>query len=67
MAIEFPNLSQIVLNILSILPLSCDYKQLFSKFSNMLKPYYLQIQPNIITALQCTQSWNCNSFIKYRK
>ena len=43
MAIEFPNLSQMALNILSIPPSSCDCERSFSKLGNILKPYYSRI------------------------
>jgi len=49
---EFPNLSQMALNILSIPPLSRDRERSISKLSNALKPHYLQMRPNIIAALQ---------------
>ena len=64
---EFPNLSQMVLDILSIPPLSCDCERSFSELGDMLEPCYLQMRLDIIAALQCTRSWNRNGFIKHRK
>jgi len=66
-ATEFPNLSQMALDILSIPPSSCDCERSFSKLGDMLEPHRSRMRPDIIAALQCTRSWNRNGFIKRRK
>ena len=46
-----------VLNILTILVISDDYKRAFGKASNLLKLYLLKLHPNIIAALQYNRSY----------
>jgi hypothetical protein len=45
------------LNILTILAISDDYKQAFSKASDLLKLYHLKLRPDIIAVLQCNHSY----------
>ena len=45
------------LDILTILAISNDCKRAFSEAGDLLKPYFLKLRPNIITALQCNRSY----------
>ena len=54
---EFPRLSQLAFDVLSIPASSADCERMFSELGDLLEPRRLRMNPQLIAALQCTKSW----------
>jgi hAT family C-terminal dimerisation region len=61
---QYPNVSQMALDILSIPATSCDCERAFSELGDMLAPRRSRMKPDVIAALQCNRSFNRNGFIR---
>ena len=60
---EYPRLSQMAVDILTIPASSADCKVAFSELGDMLEPRRSRLQPDIIAALQCLRSQSHEGFI----
>jgi hAT family C-terminal dimerisation region len=54
---EYPTLSQMALDILTIPASSADCERIFSELGDLLEPRRLKMKPATISAIQCTRSW----------
>ena len=59
---QYPNLSRLVLDVLSILASSCKCKHMFSKLGNLLEPHWCNITLQLLAAIQCVRRWRRAGF-----
>jgi hypothetical protein len=52
---QYPNLSKLAINMLSIPGSSCECERLFSELGDLLKPCQQNISPELLAAIQCNQ------------
>jgi hypothetical protein len=62
--INWPQLGQFALNILTIPGASADVEAIFSELGDMLEPRRARLQPDFLAAAQCNRNWERNGFIK---
>lgn len=62
---EFPHLSQMALDILTIPASSADCEVAFSELGDLLEPRRSRLHTDIIAALQCLRSWGREGFISW--
>ena len=55
---EYPCLSQLAIDILTIPASSADCERAFSEAGDLLEPRRSRLEPEIIGALQCLRSWS---------
>jgi hypothetical protein len=56
-ASQYPQLSKLTINVITILAAAADCERTFSKLSNLLGTRRLHIKPELLTALQSIKSW----------
>jgi hypothetical protein len=54
---QYPSLSQLALDVLSIPASSCECERMFSELSDLLEPRRQAIQPQLLAAIQCVRRW----------
>ena len=59
---QYPNLSRLALDVLSIPASSGECERMFSKLGNLLKPCQRNITPQLLAAIQCIRRWRRASF-----
>ena len=60
--VEYPVLSQMALDILTIPGSSADCEWVFSEPGDLLEPRHLKMKPATISAIQCTRAWAKKGF-----
>ncbi len=60
--VEYPVLSQMALDILTIPGSSADCERVFSELGDLLEPRRLKMKPATISAIQCTRAWAKKGF-----
>ena len=59
---NFPRLSQLAFDVLSIPASSADCERMFSELGDLLEQRRLRMNPQLTAALQCTKSWRKKSW-----
>lgn len=54
---QYPNLSRLALDILSIPASSCECERMFSELGDLLEPRRRNISPQLLAAIQCVRRW----------
>ncbi|XP_014550235.1 hypothetical protein COCVIDRAFT_116019, partial [Bipolaris victoriae FI3] len=54
---QYPNLSRLALDILSIPASSCESERIFSELGDLLEPRRRNISPQLLAAIQCVRRW----------
>jgi hypothetical protein len=62
LALKYPNLICLAVDILTIPASSCKCERLFSKLNNLLEPKRRKIGAQLLAALQLTRSWARRGF-----
>lgn len=52
---QYPNLSRLAFNILSIPASSCECERMFSELGDLLEPHQRGISPKLLAAIQCVR------------
>ncbi|RKK77084.1 hypothetical protein BFJ70_g17600 [Fusarium oxysporum] len=61
---EYPRLSQMALDVLSVLPMSADVERLFSTCGRMVRDDRARLDASTIGMTQTVRSWHCGGYIK---
>ncbi|TVY75153.1 putative AC transposase [Fusarium oxysporum f. sp. cubense] len=61
---EYPRLSQMALDVLSVLPMSIDVERLFSTCGRMVRDDRARLDASTIGMTQTVRSWHCGGYIK---
>ncbi|KAL9567664.1 hypothetical protein ACKAV7_008236 [Fusarium commune] len=61
---EYPRLSQMALDVLSVLPMSADIERLFSTCGRMVRDDRARLDASTIGMTQTVRSWHCGGYIK---
>ncbi|TXC12399.1 hypothetical protein FocTR4_00017248 [Fusarium oxysporum f. sp. cubense] len=61
---EYPRLSQMALDMLSVLPMSADVERLFSTCGRMVRDDRARLDASTIGMTQTVRSWHCGGYIK---
>ena len=59
---QYPNLSRLALNVLSIPASSCECERMFSELGDLLEPRRRNITPQLLAAIQCIRRWRRAGF-----
>jgi hypothetical protein len=54
---QYPSLSKLALNVLSIPGSSCECERMFSELGDLLEPRRRNLSPEILAAIQCVRRW----------
>jgi hypothetical protein len=63
---QYPNLSKLAIDMLSILGSSCECERLFSELGDLLDMCRRNISPQLLAAIQCDRRWIREEFAKHR-
>ncbi|KAF4435092.1 putative AC9 transposase [Fusarium austroafricanum] len=61
---EYPRLSQMALDVLSVLPMSADVERLFSTCGRMVRGDRARLDASTIGMTQTVRPWHCGGYIK---
>ena len=59
---QYPNLSKLALDVLSIPASSCECERMFSELGDLLEPRRRNISPQLLAAIQCVRRWRRTCF-----
>jgi hypothetical protein len=54
---QYPNLTKLAIDVLSIPASSCECEQVFSELGDLLEPCRRNIGPELLAAIQCIRRW----------
>jgi hypothetical protein len=54
---QYPNLTKLAIDVLSIPASSCECERVFSELGDLLKPRRRNIGPELLAAIQCVRRW----------
>jgi hypothetical protein len=59
---QYPNLSRLALDVISIPAPSCECERMFSELGDLLEPRRRNITPHFLAAIQCVRRWRRAGF-----
>jgi hypothetical protein len=59
---QYPNLSKLAIDVLSIPASSCDCERMFSELGDLLEPRRRKLGPQLLAAMQCVRRWQRAGF-----
>jgi hypothetical protein len=59
---QYPNLSRLALDVISIPASSCECERMFSELGDLLEPRRRGISPELLAAIQCVRRWRRAGF-----
>jgi hypothetical protein len=59
---QYPNLSKLAIDVLSIPASSCNCERMFSELGNLLEPRRRKLGPQLLAAMQCVRRWQRAGF-----
>lgn len=60
---DYPHLSKLAIDVLSIPASSCYCERMFSETGDMMEPKRRKLNPQLLSAIQCVRSWGKAGFV----